>query len=340
MDAASFHTAVLRLQGLIRPQREYEWIADNLVKVLYQFPDGVTDSIVRCTLQYDRKRASGGAEELGIATLDTVIRRRQLPADCMLELRIRTIEADFFTLVHSDVARERSNAPTLVHCPDARLSSAVHASCSGLITPGRLLRLACGVTAEHSFASVDGGQDNHDNLLLLPMPFLTVVLQPSSFAHDRAALDDLLCKAHTSIRGQRGLPQQGALVLRVARIGAVEHYCGRQLRRVLLTKVDLESLRSHQSWASPLPALELSEVEAELLLWSEEGQMCRLLPEGSLACILQAVLISEGSAEVGGAPAQLGYGPTTLITIVETEAKLLSATDTQKSEMEEEGECK
>ena len=56
MDASSFDAAVCRLQTLLQPTRTWAWIAERFARLLREYPDGLTDGIVRSSLQQARKR--------------------------------------------------------------------------------------------------------------------------------------------------------------------------------------------------------------------------------------------------------------------------------------------
>ena len=297
MDSVAFDAEVSRLQGLLRPPRDWAWVAERLAKLLSQYPDGITDAIVRSSLQQGRKRQADG--EWG--TSDT------------LEFHISTVEASLLTLISSGKAS--NGASKVCHFPDARLLSAVQAEPGqGLVEPGRLLRLAGALRTEQT----NGGGES--TVIVLPTPLLVLVLQPAIVPADRAALAQLLQSGCSAVRGQPCLPSEAALVLRVVQTNAVEEHLGRQLQRVLMERVDLNGLL--RAWTAATggmaPAADPGgEVEVELVLWDEDLALSRMMPDGSLVCLQRPALLTSGDAEVGGAAAQLGYGPDTVVVVVE-----------------------
>ena len=171
MDAAAFDAAVRRLQALIQPKQEWPWIAERLVKLLWQYPDGLTDGILRSTLQQGAGKRS--REELGRTSskLDALLRRRSIPDGAVLELRVDAVGPSHITLGPSTLGpSDKEGAPSLRHYLDARLLP-LASDRRGLLAPGRMLRFASATAAEHA-RDHHAGKGGDCGLLLLPTPLL------------------------------------------------------------------------------------------------------------------------------------------------------------------------
>ncbi|KAL3930842.1 MAG: hypothetical protein SGPRY_001367 [Prymnesium sp.] len=307
MDGSSFVAAVERLRRVVRPDGERQGTARHLLRTLAHYPEGVTDAIVRCELQQHRKRGSGGRM---FTSVEALLRTRHSPPDMLLELRVLTIESDALTLGQNADASEDVGAACLIHFPDERLLACLRGIRQPRVVPGTVLRIARGKTAEHALATRRNSKCN--SLLLLPTPHVVLVLQPHLRAEDGVALSSALRDACECVRGEPTLPSSGSLVLRAVRTTDIEHFDGRLLRRVLLERVDLEKLRtawdiSAEGGAATAAPPAASEVEAELVFWDAEQELARFIPDGCLTLIDQPALYTTGSAEPGGAPAQIGY---------------------------------
>lgn len=327
MDGSSFVAAVERLRRVVRPDGEWQSTARQLLRTLAHCPEGVTDAIVRCELQQHRKRGSNEVGGRMFTSVEELLRIRHSPPDMLLELRVLTIESDVLTLGQNADASEDVGAACLIHFPDERLLACLRGIRHPRVVPGTVLRIARGKTAEHALATRRSSKCN--SLLLLPTPHVVLVLQPHLRAEDGVALGSALRDACDCVRGEPTLPSSGSLVLRAVRTTDVEHFDGRLLRRVLLERVDLEKLRtawdiSSEGGAATAAPPAASEVEAELVFWDAEQELARFIPDGCLTLIDQPALYTTGSAEPGGAPAQIGYGAHTVITVVDEIADPIS----------------
>ena len=187
MDSYGFNGEVIRLQSLLTPVRPWGLVAEQLAELLQQYPDGLTDSITRSSLQQKRKRPLLTVPEPHageLVTLEAVCLERQLSLDSQLELSITAVhEMGRLTLGPIDKHMGQDlpgGAPSIRHILDDRFQR------SPLLHRGRLMRLT-GCVAAETLAQEPGTQQ----LLLLPTPMAVLVFKPTEFTSDQRDLAEV-----------------------------------------------------------------------------------------------------------------------------------------------------
>ena len=295
MDAAALTELVHRILEQHPTKLSFSAAAASVLETMQSFPDGVTDVILLCMLP-------GKAQRSRRSPIDVIYEDRHINLYDVHDFIVRRAHTDLMLEV------EDGEGDQVLLCkPGGRLArppAAVAAQLADLA--GRRVRLTRTNVTETAVAC-DG-----QKLLLLPTPYTALVL-------DAARDAPLLRAAPRRVRGHPMPPpdESGAsllrhALLRVARATPLEHPYApsndKALRRLLLVADD---------GAAPHAADEPCEIEAELLLWDEEGALLALLPPGARLLLVDVCLHTSGEPARGGAPAQLGlHGETTLVCLV------------------------
>jgi hypothetical protein len=287
MDSATFASLVARVLASSEhgsADGAWEAAAAAVAQTFAQYPDGVTDAILFTKVREAARDATRGCGPLTW---------RHLAPGEVLEAAIRSISEAFMMELDAGKA-----SPKLLHSADEHFLPVDDAALrTSLLVTGRRLRLT-------QCSLVETALTGHGPMLLLPTRYVAPVLEPECEADQ-----SILRSSYSQIRSKEIVPSQ-PLVLRLSRVNEPECHQGRWLRRLLLCQPS-EMARA----AASVPP-QLCEVEAELILWEDDLAFVPLLSQGSLLCALNVQVLTAGSAEPGGAPAQLGVTPSTVLCLV------------------------
>jgi hypothetical protein len=313
-DSATFRRVVDLVQAkrceVAKEPIAWPHAATHVASTLSAFPDGITEAILHSTLP---KKPGGEATASSVGAACTARHVRQ---DAVLKFALKAIAGPEHNLELVDAAATADDArcrhaPSMFLSRDKRLE---RLRGTPVLQPGRLLHATGCAVAE----STPGGAGP---LCMLPTPHLVLVLD--------AVADAGLIEAARQAPRLRGraphLPHHTTpIALRLTTVTPPEIYGGRTLRRLLL-ELDAPPVPPAPAAPPAPPAAAVGavqEVEAELLLWDAALDLLRLLPpveSRPLLLLDQPQFLTSGSAEQGGAPAQLGLGidMTTLVMLVD-----------------------